>query len=757
MVKRLNSLSLRRVISLFLILVLIVSSCPISAYAQQTHSTVPFLIDGKTYYIDLQSINNELYCRADQWAQAAGCLWKINSEQNNLLFYNDTPVILHNFSKQEYVMDDGVPWVPFFEIATETGVYFSAVEGGRVQGHRAKPLAVFYDDMDRLFGVSKYRITEMILDLGGAWVVASTAARGYAILSSMSIDGFVDAASRKMDRDIYYSVFIEMLQTDESLLDTVTDLGNELTRVGKIVNTLQKALDDGSAFLEILEKMGFSEKEIREIVWNLSRDAYGNKTLNDLSDLYEIDKATKLWKLLGLIDDMTASIEADTHTVMAMQEVFADSDSTQIRYAVEKAIGARASKTLTLGVYTLDYIEELLLDKAIKAFEDIYEKNIGITNLEKLKAEALVWVYDKTLSLTEKSDAIMYSEAHSQLQLEMASYYYNHRDDNTSDNALLMHSVALLYLRSCLAAYKQFEFDKSLAEPLNNAKTAIKAEISNLMTYTEEELLQNGTSKECAEAIKLLEYSRSENTASQDELFNETYWHMSFGQSMGWFYDAKFSKDGTFVARSYGSGEYKNGKYSYNNGYLTIVLDIDGFGYPSTIQFNGGPSEFISLEKYPMQEGEGNYSITRITDSSEFFIEGLTQKNNVNPTPKPTTNTASNASALSDGEYYGLLTAWSTKSMTIELMDYKGRYEQSFNYMLSSTGKNLTLDISKASILLDAAWSDDGNQIKCKTIDSALNTKIWGGGTTVRNNCSMEVRVVVKSSVVTDVVILYAA
>ena len=102
------------------------------------------------------------------------------------------------------------------------------------------------------------------------------------------------------------------------------------------------------------------------------------------------------------------------------------------------------------------------------------------------------------------------------------------------------------------------------------------------------------------------------------ELFDNTYWSMFFGQSMGFHYFAQFHTDGTFTAKGMGSGAYKNGTYTYVDGRLTITLDIHGFGCPSTIGFTGGKDGFTSFEKYPMQVGEDYYSI--LPDSPDGHV-----------------------------------------------------------------------------------------------------------------------------------------
>lgn len=514
----------RRVISLVLVLVLTFSFCPVSVGAQETAQSVPVVIRGETYFVDFKFVNDTLYCSADQWARAAACLWKHNEARKMVSFYDnyaDSIAIYVQFGEQEYVADSSCCWVPFFETAKQCGVFFSEVKNDAIYGYRAKPLAEFYKDMDWMFSQKNYPISSLILGMGGWWTAASAAARSYAILSSMSVKGFIDAASGKMDQEIFDTVFVELLKTDQSLLGTVTDLGDAFSDPGEIVSLLQKSIDDDGVLVECLRELGFSNSDIQEITWKLAQNLYGDKTMNDLADFYDAMKYSDLLGMLKMIDAMSASIHADVGTVMAMQEVFSDSDSDYIRHAVNNAVGARlGSKALTVGHYTFEYLDGVVSDIVFEELEDSLAEGWDIKNWEKLLAKALVWTYDKALALTNKSDAIIHAEAFSLIQLELADYYYTHCDDGQEDTALMMHSVAMLYLRACLASWKMFEFDKSLSGSIDYAKSTLLAEIKNLMRYTETELLQNGTSAESEQAIidlvrSMLTEAGSEATESQ--------------------------------------------------------------------------------------------------------------------------------------------------------------------------------------------------------------------------------------------------
>lgn len=497
-----NGILLRRALSLMLCLVLAVSLCPQAANAREAFVTVPFRIDEADCFIDMKVISDTLYCRADHLAQAAGCEWNYNETSEIVGFYLDTPVLLASRGLGEYVLEDSIVWVPFFENAADTGLFFSGVSDGQVVGYRATPLAVIRDHMDNIFAQENYRITSLILSLDNSWLVASVGARGYAILSSGLIKGFAEAVSGKMEQDVYNDCFAEMLKTDETLMSSLSDTTEAMEDDVEILHFLQKSLEEDGAAWELLEALGFSQKEIENIVWELGQVFYGDKTINDLTDLYEVSKLTNLVKFLGILDVICASVEADAGTIMAIQEVFGNSSSAQIQTAAHRAIGARTSGALAAGSqYSAEYILEVLMDLGVDLLDEAYETYYDISSLDKLAVAVVVKAMDVALALDDKSDAIRYSEVYSLLQLDMAGYYYDHWDDDAPDNASKMHSLALLYLRTCRAAYQCFAFDSSLEDNVGYAVSTLEAEIKTLSQYTQEELLQSGTGDETIQAI----------------------------------------------------------------------------------------------------------------------------------------------------------------------------------------------------------------------------------------------------------------
>lgn len=112
---------------------------------------------------------------------------------------------------------------------------------------------------------------------------------------------------------------------------------------------------------------------------------------------------------------------------------------------------------------------------------------------------------------------------------------------------------------------------------------------------------------------------------------------------------------------------------------------------------------------------------------------------------------------LADGEYYAALSSWSDTQMTVELLDFQGWNEEYMYRMYEETGEYITLDIAGSSVWLEWAWMSEESDIWCASIDAALDTKIWGGNTTVRENCTMTIKFNVANGSVAEIVILYAS
>ena len=127
------------------------------------------------------------------------------------------------------------------------------------------------------------------------------------------------------------------------------------------------------------------------------------------------------------------------------------------------------------------------------------------------------------------------------------------------------------------------------------------------------------------------------------------------------------------------------------------------------------------------------------------------------PAPAVTEPQDPSGDTLEDGTYYGLLTAWDRHFMSVEMLTFQGFLQPSGNYDLASTGVYRTLNTASSSVWLEWPWGTSGSDILCGSIDEALDTEPEGWGSTVRENCTMEICFTVKDNLVEKIVILYTA
>lgn len=716
-----NAVKIRRVIAMSLLITMLLLFAPVTAEASSSYSMVTIAVEGVTHSINLRLIDETVYCRADQWAKIASCLYEFNVEQNILYFYYDTPLILCKYDSREYIEESGCFWVPLFKTADETGVFFSGIENEIIQGYRAKTLAEFYAAADRTLGVSRYRITALIQTLGTSWTAISVVSRAYEFLKSGIINGVVNSVSGKTEQEVYDDIFLKLLETDESLLGAVTGFGKDLTRAGKVFHTLQKLLDDGGDALKWLKKMGFSDNEIWTLRWKVADVAYGEKLFNDLADIYEIEKTTNLLKLLGLIDEMTASVEADVHTILGIQELAKFSDNLRITQAAEKAVGKRTDNTLTaIGSWSLEVVTSYLTDKVSSEMNELFEAYYDIDSIQKLASKALVWVGDKALSLSDKAKAVAYADVYSLIQMDLMRCYYQHRDDDSADNGLRMHSIVLTYLRACRNAWNMFAFDDSISTSVKNATTTIEAEIAVLMSFTEEELLQNGTSDDCRKAIIDLLAADLKNYPNCVELFDHTYWEMYYGESLGFQFTALFYPDGSFHAYSHGSGMLEFGMYTYDETTGRLSVYLLSWGDEFTYQ-NGA---FISRDLYEMQAGEAHLTITPSQMSREKLEELFTTAPE-NPYPSTedsqpweltgTWNAYTRSDSGEDTAWY--LNLWEDGHAVVARGEPNGEFTEymTFSWSAEAWGNG------EYYLYLDDEETADGRKLACQK----LGAEIW--------------------------------
>lgn len=752
-----KSIVFRRIVSIILVIICLSTFCPI-AYADSYGSIAVFSEENR-FSLSVLKTNQGWYVNSEDLSRIRGISVSVNESTKTLSLYKNPPfVVLYTADNNTYLEKGGIYYVPLQEASVSVGLRFFEVNDEIHYEVLRTPKELIAELSTNVFGNQKFRLSDLYLGMGGNWIALETSARGYAILSSFSLSAYIKALSGEADQERYNQAMATIIANDEadvSSFAALADINKYFTKTDKMLDTFDWLFEKSSTFYYWFTGSNWTQAEFQTLRDQM--EFYGELGgVREFLDAYSFaSKTLDLKYLFNVILYIESVNEAEENVVNAMKKVFLDSDNGHARVAASKVVANRYGVALA----AVDVAGNAAIEASSKKIDDLFDDLVFGELNWKAKVDKFIatQIFEYGFKLPDKSDAVIYLPIYSDIQQDLAIYYYNHSHDYSAINVTDLRSVGIMYLKAAIAAYKSFDFDPSLNDAVSNATAALKNELNELLSYGDCEYAPDYTNQVIIDRLNQSGFAESSNTPQSENLFDETFWSFGFGQTLGANFDALFHKNGTFTARSYGSGAYDDGTYTYQNGVLTISFWFTGNG----CVFEGDATGFVSRKKYEMQVGEDYYTISPIPGGSSFYFETTpTPAPTPAPTPIPTPEVTSAPSAtmdtLPDGEYYGLLSSWSRESMTVELLNYEGRHEVSFNYILAPTGQYYTLGISQATVWLEYAWSENYVETQCNSIDAALNTEVWEG-VTLREACTMEISFTVSNSQVTKIVFLYAA
>ncbi len=607
-----------RIISLILVLS-VVSTLVLMASAESSPISLPIHCNDAIYNLDVIKFDGKWFADISSLSDVGNCEYSVNKDNHTVFLYKTQPFVILYSTDQDlcYFRGDSC-FVPLEEASVAAGISFYGNDPVHATVYRTpkQMLAEF----DYIYFDERYQITQLLLT-DGYWL-AAWAARTYAIMPFVGSGSLIGAISGADEAERYRIAFASILTNDGNTTDLISSMADISGDVHKNAKTLRAVQDltkkDGKMYNFFLSK-GASPNFLNSLAYE--RDPYDSLD-NWFEDCSSVLSAINYEHFLDLCTFYAVSVDTEESILVAMKRVFENSSNEESRRAVEKLIDAHYGEgyiaiTDIYGGMVWDVSMEYINGKAETLFYGGYSAGAS------LAARGI----DTIFQASDMSEAYLFFPIYSSIQQDLYDYYYTHRDD-VQDNTLYdLRAVTIMYLKAAIAAYEYASFDDSLADTLETAISTLNDELANVMSYSEIEYKPNYSNRAFVEWLDKLYGPESaperpipsDPPLSSYDLFNGTYWRMSFGQSLGYSYIAKFSPDGSFIAKGMGSGAYTNGTYTYSGGKLEIVFDIGGFGYPSAISFSGDANGFTSLERYPMQAGEDYYYITPDSSASESF------------------------------------------------------------------------------------------------------------------------------------------
>lgn len=642
----------KTLISCALICCLLLGMLP-AAFADQTQTAdITVYKDGAAY--PLRAIKHEGRWFADMQclADLAGCECRFNTDQNMaLLFRRDPVLILYKGRNGDWLNDNGTYYVNCSDAAHAIGLFFDVDEQDHVSVTVLRTPADLRNDMERIMLESRYHLYELINGVGAGWGVAETAARTYALNPFSGDYTILQGISGQAELERYRHAIARILSTEgdmTDLLESMADVDSGLSFGGKLLSKGEKFYQFVQTLLEKNSKLTRSLREsgAYDVVYSMfgtQFDPYDEMgdVVEFLEGYHAFSDTVSVPYFLSMITFAAAVENAEESLIRASGRIAENSSNGMLKKAVQDAFITRFDDgTLSNPRLYGGWLNHTLFDSIAERAKDYFYgpfEFVGIVG-SLLISEAIEYCFG-TPSVSDMSDAIINYSVCNQIQMEASDYYFRYRDDSAKGTPEEMRAVVIFYLRAAMAGYEGFSCDESLKQALDNAKTTLEGEIQLLLGYDEMEYDPDISANDAL--LLALEsdsiwgdtphYQVTPGSSYDSSLFDETYWHLCFGQTLGTNAYALFHSDGTFIAQSMGSGLFDTGTYSYDG----TTLKLNFWLCERDCEFVGGGDSFTSRVKYPMQVGEDFYYMSRISPDDDMIALFAAELNPSQPPEQP--------------------------------------------------------------------------------------------------------------------------
>ncbi len=507
--KNSHSLSL---LALLLAVVLALPAC--TAFAENGEQigfcTLSVRFDDTEYPLNMALSGVTWYVNAEDLAKLGDLRTGITTGGDQAYFLRgDRSVILYT---GDYIVINEKVYVPAQEATIACGLRFADYDGQLVAERCRTPKDLEFELSNNVFSVSQFKIYEFMTnaDLGTAFAMAL--GKDYSALT----DGFMGVLrllTGEADRLNYEKAMRSLLVVDETTLKYLSDIKSAaqlLTNADKWLSKGEKATNEILTWI-YTNIYGMTDSEAEWQVFLDGLDVYG-----DLASLrYFLEDfgiAVSLIKNMGEFDAISkllCTINAEASVVVSMDTAFSGSENPNIRNAASSVM-KQYNQGLPAAASAINDIAKTTLTTVV---DEAYE---GMTAVETLGNPAImIWnfvqtaVLDKGLNVDDKAEFLTYVSVYSDLQLDIASSYYEHLYD---DNAgALLRGFGIMYLNAAVKVYDLLSFDASI--DLSSTKENAKNLLAELLSYEDYEFEPNYDN---AVLITYAQKNRTQKDGAQD-------------------------------------------------------------------------------------------------------------------------------------------------------------------------------------------------------------------------------------------------
>ena len=459
--------------------------------------------------LNLINVDDTWYVKATDLASLAKADAK--QENNGIAFYKKSPyVFLYNVNTNNCKKYNSAYYVPLQSTSSKIGVRFY-LHGNTPKAEVLRTPQQMLAEIKAVFSDSRLPLNQ-ITSLG-TYVIAENAARMWAMLPFVGSGSIVGTITGKDEYDRYREVITTMISDGGSISDfmaTCADFDGEIKKYADVLGKAAKLTQKGSSLYNALLSKGISEDLLNALAYEY------NPYEHDLGDFLKgyasVAKIIDIQYILDVFAYYAAVVDMDESTLLCMQKVFNNSSDKHTKKATQAAIDLRFGSGYVamadiysgaVGNIIINGIDKVLEEKLSGGLDDI----IGVCT----------FVYDETLQISDKADALIYMSICASLQNDIINYYNTH----TNESAYDMRAITIMYLKTTLVAYDYLEFDKGLKDTVEVAKRTINSYLDNIFGYADTEYSPNYDNSEIITCLNK-NYNINTNIGGNDNSSSNT-------------------------------------------------------------------------------------------------------------------------------------------------------------------------------------------------------------------------------------------
>lgn len=483
--------------------VLLLGTFPTAALAAPaTLDAADFLVDtgqgsamlsvlrrGDAFFADVQTLADMADCGISRDAKTG----------TTSVYRPETSVILYRFADADAVTRSGTTYVPLEACARALGLRFQRRVGdGGFYVTAMKTPADLQRTLSDIFAKNCYHLWDVPLGSGFGWALGEAAARVWSSIPFVGSGSVVGAVTGSDEQERYDRAVASVLASSGSTLELIyaavdlhgvfLDMGEKLASADNIISKIWEWIENNQALSRQLKDTGAYETV--RAMFRTGSNPYEENVEDFLEGYPSVMKTIDIDYWIETLTFYGVAADAEEAMLLAMKKVFGDSSNARLRRSADKLFESQLGNTnesILVDIYG-GYVFDRMFDALTDGMEDaLYGENALSTAIYAQVVKKMVEALTDSPDIDGIADAVIYFRIFSTLALELSSYFYRHKNDETGHIGEDLRAVGILYLNTTRACAEKCRFDSELDDAIASIRQESDTDLAALLDYSEQE------------------------------------------------------------------------------------------------------------------------------------------------------------------------------------------------------------------------------------------------------------------------------